>query len=218
MKISNFQIDIKYKFANKEKEQRIYLDQNSALIVRLDGKDITKNHQNINLFTSDFTEQLYKTSKYIMKKENLNCSIFSILDESSFVFQNGNNLFQKFDDSNQIYCSNIFLQWFLQEFWKIKKYKNVFFGISMFSLSSKDAEEYIKERKRIGELASLTYFAKEKTSPQYYHHKSKFEIKQNLQRLDVFDELLDNPHFLTGYIYEKPKENNYILLSKNALL
>ena len=212
MKISDFELDINYKFSTKEKEQRIYLDKNLSLVIRLDGKNITKNHQGINLFTSNFTEKLHDVSKTVIEKENLNCSIFSILDESSFVFQNGNDLFQKFDDSNQIYCSNIFLQWFLQEFWKIKQYKNILFGISMFSLPKKDIEEYIKERKRIGELASLTYFAKEKMKPQYYHNKSKFEIKKNLQQFELFDELLDNPHFLTGYFYNKQLINNYVLI------
>ena len=212
MNFTDFELDVNYKFADIEKQQRIYLAKESSLIIRLDGKNITKNHDGINLLTSNFTEKLHEISKYIIEKEELDCSIFSILDESSFAFEKGNDFFSRFDDSIQFYCSNIFLQWFLQEFWKIEEYKNVLFGISMFSLSSSNINEYIKERKRIGELASLTYFAKEKMQTKYYHNKSKFEIKKNLQHFELFDELLDYPNFLTGFSYNNSTKNNYVLI------
>ena len=80
MNFTDFELDVNYKFADIEKQQRIYLAKESSLIIRLDGKNITKNHDGINLLTTNFTEKLHEISKYIIEKEELYCSIFSSLD------------------------------------------------------------------------------------------------------------------------------------------
>lgn len=191
--------EYKYKYAEQEKYQRIYLDKRAPLVIRLDGKNITKNHGRINLICSGFTEYLFESCKALAAKKEYSCEIYSIMDEASLVFQEGTAFFRGFADTNQIYASNIFLQCFLSLFWQKEEYRNVQFGISLFSLYNKeDVGLYISERQRIGKIVATDYYAKDKLPQSHYHNKSSADIVSSIKHCGLYDDFIGKEQFLAG--------------------
>ncbi len=197
-----------YKFKELEKKYRIYLNKEKPLVIRLDGKNITKNHREINLLTSNFTQDLHQSVKNCIKTTyNSNATIYSILDETSIAFESGEDFFSCFDDTNQIYASNIFLQDFLSYFWKKPEYQNVKFGISMFSLLNQQAiETYIAERKRLGRIVAIDYYAKEKLERWMYHQQSSANIIKNIKQKGLLYDFERNKSFVQGIYSTQTKK------------
>ena len=191
--------EYKYKLAEQEKRQRIYLDEELPLVIRLDGKNITKDHARMNLIYSGFTKYLFDSCRALAAQKEYSCEIYSVMDEASIVFQEGRDFFKDFDDTNQIYASNIFLQCFLSFFWQKEEYSDVQFGVSLFSLRGKeDTKLYIVERQRIGKIVAIDYYAKDRLPRNYYHQKSSEEIINNIKHYGLYRDFMWNEQFLAG--------------------
>lgn len=178
-------------FAKEEEYARTYLSQNSPAILRIDGKNITKHHDMINLLYSDFTRQIFDASGL---SNYMPIRRFAILDEVSICFDS-NVLKQKFDDLNTIYLSNVITQDFLKRIWNF--YPNTYFGVSLFSISANQVNQYFTNRAEIGAETALIYFAKEYMRKSDYHMKTKKEIEKNILEYGLQRE------------YEQAKENKF---------
>lgn len=180
-------------FPELEKEYRSFLSDSHPLVIRLDGKNVTKKHKKYPLTNEHgFTWHLYQTGKSLAA--NKNCLIYAGLDEISFLYPDPADFLFEFDDSNTMYCSAIFLQRFCQIFWKI--YPNVLFGMSVFQLPrAEDCPDYIAYRKKLVYWAALTWLAKEYLSKENYHLKTEEEVYNVLEKRGL---LKARTSFLTG--------------------
>ncbi len=178
-------------FAKEEEFARTYLVPNSPAILRIDGKNITKHHDVINLLHSDFTKQIFDASDLA---DYAPIRRFAILDEVS-VCLDSRILQKKFDDLNITYVSNVIAQDFLKQIWEY--YPDTRFGVSLFSISTGKVNKYFANRKEMGTETALIYFAKEYMQKSDYHQENKKEIEENLVKYGLEAE------------YNKAKENGF---------
>lgn len=182
-------------FKELEQNHRIFLSLKLPVVIRLDGKDITKNHKKYPLMDiHGFTCYLNKIGKKIVSRKT--CMIYTALDEINFIFSDSREFFHAFDDTNSLYCAGIFLQQFCKEFWKY--YPEVKFGISIFSIPKDKIDEYVNYRKELCKTAAVFYFAKENLTVQEYKGKTEQELIRYLKFKKLYSKLATHPFFMTG--------------------
>lgn len=193
-----------------ENTQRIYLDDKYPLIIRLDGVNVTKNHDKINLITSNFTQKIFSTGVKIFKQGDYNGYVFAILDEVNFCFNYSYQFFKQFDDTNQLYCGGIFLQNFIHTL--PAKFKSVNFGISVFNTNS--IRTYLYTRQHTIYPSTIMYFAKEYLPKNQRYPLPLNEILNNIQQnklyLSKFKQI--KPDFFNGLLYKNMPNNGEISL------
>lgn len=197
-------------FAESEEKQRSFIDPNGCLVIRLDGKSVTKNRKKYDLtdmsdsgFREALIQSAYRASKNYLKNEQ-SIFMYTALDEISVVFPDAKIFLDCFDDGNTLYCGGVFLQQFLSVLWK-NACTETFFGISVFSLPYKDGINYIKDRKDYLYTSSLIYLAKGLGLQKLYHGRyGPLNKKEILRRVSenklITDEIKKNKRFISGDI------------------
>lgn len=181
-------------FNNIQKKYSMRVSRTEPLVIRLDGKDITKN-KSINLLDREsknsFTNSLEKTVKYFTEKYNC-FSIFGS-DEASFVFKNPNLILEDMtndacNSSNEIISG--FSQYFFKYFNEFDKHKVVYWHGKCFSIPENKIKSYIKYRSKIIQNVMTTYFLMKKGK---YDGNEKLDIRiskcKNFADYDIFKEL-----------------------------
>lgn len=164
------------------------------LVIRLDGKDITKN-KSINLLDREneisFTNSLEKTVKYFTEKYN--CFAIFGSDETSFVFENPNLILKDMTNDACNYSNEIisgFSQYFFKYFNEFDKHKVVYWHGKCFSIPENKIKSYIKYRSKIIQNVMTTYFLMKKGK---YDGNEKLEERinkcKNFADYDIFKEL-----------------------------
>ena len=135
-------------FGKLIQDQLVGLFFDRPLILFIDGRDITKDHQTYHLMTGKFMDAMVKAAE--SAAGDVPCYIYALLDEVSIVFPNPQKLLQRNEYSYHDEVCGFFLQDFCREFWKT--YPEVRFHIKAYNLaSSKDIQEFFlwrKERSR----------------------------------------------------------------------
>ena len=187
-------------FRRFEQKQIVRLKNNRSIVIRLDGKDVTKNKKKYDLsdlgnYRKHLLEAAGKTmTNYLQDTEK--CFIYTVMDEISFVFPNARTFLRCFNDGNIVYCSSVFLQQFLRNL-----PDPLMFGINIFQYD--DIWEYIAWRKRIGYQCGLIYLCK-KYSKNYYLSEQRKELSteeiiEKIRQDSKFYELvMGNQEFLSG--------------------
>lgn len=150
-------------FYNIQKKYSMRLSRSEPLVIRLDGKDVTKN-KSINLMdnsSKSFINAMKKTAEHFTFKYNA-YSIYGS-DEVSFIFPNPELLMQDLDSDSDNHSNEIislFSQYFFHYFNNFDKNKLVFFHAKGFSIPKEKVTSYIKYRARSIENVMVTYFLK----------------------------------------------------------
>lgn len=166
-------------FRNIEKSFRRQLSAEAPIVVRFDGKNITKNHKKYHLMDVDgFTRTIFDAAVTLAKDtESL---IYAALDEVSIVFLHPLELFGRTQDRDLLYSAIMILQDFLQL--TAKKYPEVKFNVSVFNIPNNAGLKYIAYRKHFAFSTAVTYYAKEYLHRSEYVGKNESEILETLKR------------------------------------
>lgn len=149
-------------FNNIQKKYSMRVSKRLPLVIRLDGKDVTKN-KSINLLDREskdsFTNALENSVKYFT--ERYNCFAIFGSDEVSFICTNPNLILQDMtndacDSSNEIISG--FSQYFFKYFNEFDEHKVVYWHGKCFSIPEDKIKSYIKYRSKIIQNVMTTYF------------------------------------------------------------
>lgn len=208
-------------FSNIQKKYSMRVSRTETLVIRLDGKDVTKN-KSIDLLDREnensFTNSLEKTVKYFTEKYD--CFAMFGSDEVSFVFENPNLVIEDMtndacNSSNEIISG--FIQYFFDYFNEFDKHKKVFWHGKCFSIPNEKIKSYIKYRSRIIQNVMTTYFLMKNGK---YKGNEKLEYRINkckdLYNYETFKDIergvlyyngtrIDLDKFLDGQIEEVNK-------------
>ena len=150
-------------FYNIQKKYSMRVSTKEPLVIRLDGKDVTKN-KNIDLINrldNSFLDALEKSVAYFSSLYN--CYAIYGSDEVSFIFPEP---FKVIEDLSSDKCTSsneiisVFSQYFFQYFNHFDKHKIVYWHAKCFSIREEKLISYIKYRSRIIENVLATYFLK----------------------------------------------------------
>lgn len=180
---------IKSYFKQIEQAQRFHLSDHSPIVIRLDGKDVTKNHKKYPLMRKNgFTESIMNAAKEITK--DCNCIYFAMLDEVNIIFHDPVQFIEREADDDQMYGAVMFLQCFLD---KVKcAYPEVRFNISVFNIKAGTEQKYITYRREFCKVASIVYVAKEYLEKEEYSHRDVRAVLQVLREKHLPNPI-DNP-------------------------
>jgi hypothetical protein len=148
-------------FWNIQKKYSMKISKKEPLIIRLDGKSVTKN-KDINLMElkeKSFNYAMEKTVVYFTKKYQ-GLAIYGS-DEVSFIFEKPEFIIddmstEKSQHSNEII--SLFSQYFFQYFNSFNKHRVIFWHAKCFSINREKIISYIKYRSRIIENVMITYY------------------------------------------------------------
>ncbi|MEG2310422.1 MAG: hypothetical protein RSB76_00360 [Clostridia bacterium] len=152
-------------FFQLQKKYNMRLSTKEPLVIRFDGKDVTKS-VDFNLLYNNkgsFIDILDKTVWYFTQKYH--CYSIYGSDEVSFIFQEPMNLIADLDVdkcnfSNEVIA--LFSQYFFDYFNTLYKVKKVFWHGKCFSIPSGKLESYIKYRTGVIKNVMVMYFLKRK--------------------------------------------------------
>ena len=198
-------LNIEY-FKKIEQNYRTQLNPHLPIIVRFDGKNVTKDHKRFHLLQPNgFTDAI--TSAAIHLAEHGDCAIYSYLDEVSVIFLDAQDLFSLTEDYDLLYSAVMILQIFKD--YLPEDLKKVKFNVSVFNIPEDQCFNYILYRRHYCEEASLVYYAKEYFPKNFYHRKNRTELFGKLLR-HGHDEIISPEFrcFFKGRLYIR-KGNNY---------
>ena len=150
-------------FYQIQKKYSMRLSLKEPLVIRLDGKDVTKS-KDLNLlykFKGSFFDAFEESAKYFSKKYN--CYSLCGTDEISFVIENPLELFEDLDSDKTNHSNEVislFSQYFFNYFNKTYNGDNIFFHAKCFSIPSGKINSYIKYRSKSITNVITTYFLK----------------------------------------------------------
>lgn len=167
-------------FNNIQKKYSMRVSRTEPLVIRLDGKDVTKNKL-IDLLDrkneNSFNNSLERTVKYFTEKYN--CFAIFGSDEVSFIFKNPKLILEDMtndacNSSNEIISG--FSQYFFKYFNEFDKHKVVYWHGKCFSIPENKIKSYIKYRSKIIQNVMTTYFLVKKGK---YDGNEKLEKRIN---------------------------------------
>ena len=133
----------------------------NPLVIRLDGKDVTKNkkYDLLNNYEGNFRNTLEKTAEFFTRKYK--CLAILGSDEISFIFTDPLVVIsdldkEKWNSSNEII--SVFSQYFFDYFNEHNKQSKVFWHGKCFSIRNEKINSYIKFRSSIIKNVMTTYF------------------------------------------------------------
>lgn len=150
-------------FYQIQKKYSMRLSLKEPLVIRLDGKDVTKSKE-LNLlykFKGSFFYAFEESAKYFSKKYN--CYALFGTDEISFIIENPIKLFEDLDSDKTNHSNEVislFSQYFFNYFNKTYNGDNVFFHAKCFSIPIGKINSYIKYRSKSIMNVITTYFLK----------------------------------------------------------
>lgn len=150
-------------FYQIQKKYSMGLSLKEPLVIRLDGKDVTKSKE-LNLlynFKGSFFYAFEKSAEYFSKKYN--CYALFGTDEISFVIEKPIILFEQLDSDKNNHSNEVislFSQYFFNYFNKTYDGDNIFFHAKCFSIPIGKVDSYIKYRSKSIMNVITTYFLK----------------------------------------------------------
>ena len=163
----------------------------NPLVIRLDGKDVTKNkkYDLLNNYEGNFRNTLEKTAEFFTKKYK--CLAILGSDEISFIFTDPLVVIsdldkEKWNTSNEII--SVFSQYFFDYFNEHNKQSKVFWHGKCFSIRNEKINSYIKFRSSIIKNVMTTYFLSKYNIKMGKEKQEKREIEcKKLQGYEVLE-------------------------------
>ena len=148
-------------FFGLQKKYSMRLSMTSPLVVRLDGKSVTRD-KSINIldnYKGSFSDILTKCAEYFTTKYE-GYAIFGC-DEISFIFTNPKAIFKDFSSESENYSNefiSLFSQYFCDYFNTLFKERKIFWHAKCFSIPQGKIVSYIKHRMKVIANVNTTYF------------------------------------------------------------
>ena len=188
-----FQIESKYSMRVSFK---------NPLVIRLDGKDVTKNkkYDLLNNYEGNFRNTLEKTTEFFTRKYK--CLAILGSDEISFIFTDPLVVIsdldkEKWNTSNEII--SVFSQYFFDYFNEHNKQSKVFWHGKCFSIRNEKINSYIKFRSSIIKNVMTTYFLSKYNIKMGKEKQEKREIEcKKLQGYEVLEDIQNGVLYLEG--------------------
>lgn len=174
----------------------------NPLVIRLDGKDVTKNkkYDLLNNYEGNFRNTLEKTAEFFTRKYK--CLAILGSDEISFIFTDPLVVIsdldkEKWNTSNEII--SVFSQYFFDYFNEHNKQSKVFWHGKCFSIKNEKINSYIKFRSSIIKNVMTTYFLSKYNIKMGKEKQEKREIEcKKLQGYEVLEDIQDGVLYLEG--------------------
>lgn len=174
----------------------------NPLVIRLDGKDVTKNkkYDLLNNYEGNFRNTLEKTAEFFTKKYK--CLAILGSDEISFIFTDPLVVIsdldkEKWNTSNEII--SVFSQYFFDYFNEHNKQSKVFWHGKCFSIRNEKINSYIKFRSSVIKNVMTTYFLSKYNIKMGKEKQEKREIEcKKLQGYDVLEDIQNGVLYLEG--------------------
>ena len=174
----------------------------NPLVIRLDGKDVTKNkkYDLLNNYEGNFRNTLEKTAEFFTRKYK--CLAILGSDEISFIFTDPLVVIsdldkEKWNTSNEII--SVFSQYFFDYFNEHNKQSQVFWHGKCFSIRNEKINSYIKFRSSIIKNVMTTYFLSKYNIKMGKEKQEKREIEcKKLQGYEVLEDIQDGVLYLEG--------------------
>ena len=174
----------------------------NPLVIRLDGKDVTKNkkYDLLNNYEGNFRNTLEKTAEFFTKKYK--CLAILGSDEISFIFTDPLVVIsdldkEKWNTSNEII--SVFSQYFFDYFNEHNKQSKVFWHGKCFSIRNEKINSYIKFRSSIIKNVMTTYFLSKYNIKMGKEKEEKREIEcKKLQGYEVLEDIQNGVLYLEG--------------------
>ena len=174
----------------------------NPLVIRLDGKDVTKNkkYDLLNNYEGNFRNTLEKTAEFFTRKYK--CLAILGSDEISFIFTDPLVVIsdldkEKWNSSNEII--SVFSQYFFDYFNEHNKQSKVFWHGKCFSIRNEKINSYIKFRSGIIKNVMTTYFLSKYNIKMGKEKQEKREIEcKKLQGYEVLEDIQDGVLYLEG--------------------
>ena len=94
----------------------------------------------------------------LVKEIGADAVIYASLDEISFIFPSPDKLIHYIKDDSRSCIGALFVQKFVEKFWK---YKKAYFKSTVFNIDSENIGRWIEFRKAVGDNTGLMYVAKD---------------------------------------------------------
>ena len=174
----------------------------NPLVIRLDGKDVTKNkkYDLLNNYEGNFRNTLEKTAEFFTKKYK--CLAILGSDEISFIFTDPLVVIsdldkEKWNTSNEII--SVFSQYFFDYFNEHNKQSKVFWHGKCFSIRNEKINSYIKFRSSIIKNVMTTYFLSKYNIKMGKEKQEKREIEcKKLQGYEELEDIQNGVLYLEG--------------------
>ena len=174
----------------------------NPLVIRLDGKDVTKNkkYDLLNNYEGNFRNTLEKTAEFFTRKYK--CLAILGSDEISFIFTDPLVVIsdldkEKWNTSNEII--SVFSQYFFDYFNEHNKQSKVFWHGKCFSIRNEKINSYIKFRSSIIKNVMTTYFLSKYNIKMGKENQEKREIEcKKLQGYEVLEDIQNGVLYLEG--------------------
>lgn len=174
----------------------------NPLVIRLDGKDVTKNkkYDLLNNYEWNFRNTLEKTAEFFTRKYK--CLAILGSDEISFIFTDPLVVIsdldkEKWNSSNEII--SVFSQYFFDYFNEHNKQSKVFWHGKCFSIRNEKINSYIKFRSSIIKNVMTTYFLSKYNIKMGKEKQEKREIEcKKLQGYEVLEDIQNGVLYLEG--------------------
>ena len=174
----------------------------NPLVIRLDGKDVTKNkkYELLNNYEGNFRNTLEKTAEFFTRKYK--CLAILGSDEISFIFTDPLVVIsdldkEKWNTSNEII--SVFSQYFFDYFNEHNKQSKVFWHGKCFSIRNEKINSYIKFRSSIIKNVMTTYFLSKYNIKMGKEKQEKREIEcKKLQGYEVLEDIQNGVLYLEG--------------------
>lgn len=174
----------------------------NPLVIRLDGKDVTKNkkYDLLNNYEGNFRNTLEKTAEFFTRKYK--CLAILGSDEISFIFTDPLVVIsdldkEKWNSSNEII--SVFSQYLFDYFNEHNKQSKVFWHGKCFSIRNEKINSYIKFRSSIIKNVMTTYFLSKYNIKMGKEKQEKREIEcKKLQGYEVLEDIQNGVLYLEG--------------------
>ena len=174
----------------------------NPLVIRLDGKDVTKNkkYDLLNNYEGNFRNTLEKTAEFFTKKYK--CLAILGSDEISFIFTDPLVVIsdldkEKWNTSNEII--SVFSQYFFDYFNEHNKQSKVFWHGKCFSIRNEKINSYIKFRSSIIKNVMTTYLLSKYNIKMGKEKQEKRENEcKKLQGYEVLEDIQNGVLYLEG--------------------
>ena len=150
-------------FYEIQKKYSMQVSKTKTLVIRLDGKDVTKD-ENINFLANNvgsFSHSLELVAAFISKKYDCYC-LFGT-DEISFIIPKPEKLLMEIQTENEYFSNeviSIFSQYFFYHFNQIYKKSEIFWHGKCFSINENKINLYVKYRSGAIKNVLTIYFLK----------------------------------------------------------
>ena len=190
-------------FYQIQKKYTMRISDSKPLVIRLDGKDVTKD-PDINFLYSHKGSFLYclkEAAKYFSKKYE--CYALCGTDEISFIVENPKKLFEDIQ-SDQAYYSqeiiSVFAEYFYDYFNTLYKPRKIFWHAKCYSISKEKFKSYITYRKKSIQNVIVTYFLKKNNIRNVGNEKisTRLEMCKNFSERPLLEKEMFGNLFFNG--------------------